>query len=134
MSNLTNTQFLRMERTEAALRLSEATKTAILEASLDCIVPIDPQGIVLDWNPAAARTFGFSAVEEVGQEMAELIIPEQYKPMHRQGLAQAVTSGHDMITGKRMEISARRKNGEEFPVELAITRIGAGPAPLFTGH
>src|SRR5262249_21904416 len=134
MQELSNTQFFRIERTEAALRLSEATKTAILETALDCIVTIDSRGLVVDWNPAAARTFGYPAAEAVGREMAELIIPATLQPKHRQGLARAVSSGHDLLNGKRIEITARRKNGEEFPVELAITRISVGPAPLFTGH
>ena len=134
MPNLTTTQFLRVERTEAALRLSEATKTAILEAALDCIVTIDANGLVLDWNPAAARTFGYSWAEAVGREMAELIVPPRLREMHRNGLARAVSSGQDRITGKRIEITACRKNGEEFPVELAITRIAAGASLLFTGH
>src|SRR5262245_31048219 len=117
---MSDTQFL---RTQAALRLSEATKTAILETALDCIVTIDSQGVVLDWNPAAERTFGYSASEAVGQEMAELIIPEPLQKMHRQGLVRAVSSGEDILSGKRMEVTARRRNGEEFPAELAIMRI-----------
>jgi PAS domain S-box-containing protein len=129
-----NTQFLRQERTEAALRLSEATKTAILDTALDCIVTIDHRGDVVDWNPAAARTFGYSRSEAIGREMADLIIPERMREMHRHGLARAVNTGSDALAGKRMEIVARHKNGQEFPVELAITRIVAGANPLFTGH
>lgn len=133
MSDQTHTQFLRYERTEAALRLSEATKTAILEAALDCIVTIDHKGEVVDWNPAAERTFGYNFSEAIGREMAALIIPDRMQEMHRRGLARAMTSNHELLGGKRIEIVARRKNGEEFPVELAITRI-SGVSPLFTGH
>jgi PAS domain S-box-containing protein len=132
--NTGNTQFLRMERTEAALRLSEATKTAILETALDCIVTIDHRGFVVDWNPAAERTFGHSLAEAVGREMCDLIIPERFRGMHRQGLTRAVMTGKDVLAGQRIEISALRKNGEEFPVELSITRIASDPTPLFTGH
>jgi PAS domain S-box-containing protein len=134
MTEGSNTQFTRIERTEAALRLSEATKSAILDAALDCIVTIDHCGVVVDWNPAAERTFGYSASEAVGCEMADLIIPEPTREMHRRGLARAVSTGQDMLAGKRIEISARRKDGVEIPVELAITRIAARPNPLFTGH
>jgi len=133
-TNTTNTQFLRIERTEAALHLSEATKTAILQTALDCIVTIDHQGFVVDWNPAAERTFGYSPAEAVGREMCDLIIPMRFRGMHQQGLARAVATGQDVLAGRRIEISALRKNGEEFPVELSITRIGAGATPLFTGH
>ena len=119
---------------EAALRLSEATRAAILEAALDCIVTIDHEGRVVDWNPAAEHVFGYRRAEAVGREMAELIIPPELRPVHRAGLARAVTTGHDHMAGRRVEINAMRKNGEVFPVELAITRISAGATPMFTGH
>jgi PAS domain S-box-containing protein len=134
MSESSNTEFHRAGRAEAALRLSEATKTAILETALDCIVTIDHNGCVVDWNAAAERTFGYSRAEAEGREMADLIIPEAMREMHRAGLARAVRSGQDMLAGKRIEILAQRRTGDEFPVELAITRIAAGPNPLFTGH
>ena len=119
---------------EAALRLSEATRAAIFETALDCIVTIDHHGAVVDWNPAAERTFGYSRAEAIGREMAELIIPAELRPMHRAGLARAVTTGVDQMAGRRIEISAMRRNGQTIPVELAITRISGGESPLFTGH
>jgi len=133
-ADTTNTQFLRIKKTEAALHLSEATKTAILATALDCIVTVDHNGFVVDWNPAAEKTFGYSLAEAIGEEMAALIIPVRLREMHRHGLARATATGHDALAGQRMELIAMRKSGEEFPVELAITRIAAGPNPLFTGH
>jgi len=119
---------------EAALRLSEATRAAILETALDCIVTIDRAGRVVDFNPAAEKTFGYSREEAIGQEMAELIIPPRLRGRHRAGLEHAVTSGEDHIVGRRIEITAMRRDGQEFPVELAITRIPTGGPPMFTGH
>jgi PAS domain S-box-containing protein len=119
---------------EAALRLSEATKTAILQTALDCIVTIDRQGRVVDWNPAAEKTFGYSRSETLGREMGQLIIPPELLGTHRAGLSRAVASGHDSMAGRRIEIMACRKSGEVFPVELAITRIATGESLLFTGH
>src|SRR5215212_7009160 len=121
-------------RTEAALRASEALKSAILETAIDAIVTIDHRGRVLDFNPAAAQMFGYSREEAMGQEMAELIIPPHLRERHRHGLSRAVASGQDTIVGQRIEISAVRKSGEEFPVELAITRIRVNGPPIFTGH
>ena len=121
-------------RTEAALRASEALKSAILETALDAIVTIDHQGHILDFNPAAAQMFGYSREEALGQEMAALIIPPHLRERHRHGLGRAVASGKDTIVGQRIEITAVRKGGEEFPVELAITRIRVNGPPIFTGH
>jgi PAS domain S-box-containing protein len=128
----TNTETV--TRTEAALRASEALKTAILQTALDAIVTIDGAGHILDFNPAAEKIFGYTREEALGQEMAQVIIPPHLRERHRVGLARAVTSGQDTIVGQRIEITAIRKSGEEFPVELAITRIQTGGPPIFTGH
>src|SRR4030095_14685250 len=106
------------ERAEAAWRASEALKSAILDTALDCIVTIDHQGRILDFNPAAERTFGYTRSEAIGREMAELIIPPFLRERHRLGRARAVATGRDTIVGQRIEITAMRKGGEEIPVEL----------------
>lgn len=125
----------KQESSAEVLRASEARQAAILATALDCIVTIDHTGRVLDFNPAAERTFGYSRAEAVGREMAELIIPPHLRERHRHGIQRATETGRDTIAGQRIEITAMRKCGEEFPVELAITRIvvECGP-PLFTGH
>ena len=132
MSNGHSTEWV--TRTEAALRASEALKSAILETALDCIVTINHEGRVLDFNPAAEKTFGYTRSEAMGHEMAELIIPPELRERHRIGLARAVGTGKDTIVGQRIEITAIRKSGERFPVELAITRISGHGPPIFTGH
>src|SRR5215475_6912122 len=92
--------------TEAAWRVSEALKSAILDTALDCIVTIDHKGCVLDFNPAAERIFGYSRSEALGREMADLIIPPSLRERHRRGLARAVATGCDTIVGQRIEITA----------------------------
>ncbi len=121
--------------TAEAVGESDARVAAILEAALDAIVVMDHTGLVRDWNPAAERTFGYARQEVLGREMAELIIPPSLRARHRRGLTRAIATGHDTIAGRRVEITAMRRDGEEFPVELAITRIASGAAlPLFAGH
>src|SRR6476469_1387100 len=96
--------------TEAALRRTEAIKSAILDTALDCIVTIDHEGRVVDFNAAAERTFGYSRVEALGQEMGDLIIPLAYREMHRAGLRRAVASGVERMGGRRVEMTAMRKS------------------------
>ena len=134
MPPLSNTEFVEKEKTQAALRASEARTAAILDVALDCIVTIDHHGRVVDWNPAAERTFGYSRGEAVGREMAELIIPPALRERHRLGLGRAVATGQETIIGKRIEITALRADGTEFPVELAVTRIATEGPPLFTAR
>jgi PAS domain S-box-containing protein len=75
------------KQAENALRHSEARKRAILESAMDCIVTMDHQGMVVDWNPASEKTFGFRQEEAAGRDLAELIIPPRFREQHRQGLA-----------------------------------------------
>ena len=121
-------------RLDQTLQQSEARKAAILETALDSIVTIDHTGRVLDFNPAAERTFGFSRAEAIGREMAELIVPPALREAHRSGLARYLATGEGRVLGHRLELTAVRSNGEEFPVELAITRISGKGNAIFTGH
>jgi PAS domain S-box-containing protein len=124
-----------MERTRAeeAVRESEARKTAMLEASLDCIVSMDHAGRVVEFNAAAEQTFGYSASDAVGREMAEIIIPPALREQHRVGLRHYLETGEGPVIGHRLEITGMRADGTEFPVELAITRIELEGPPMFTG-
>jgi len=124
----------RKRQAERELERSEARKGAILRSALDAIITIDHEGRVLEWNPAAEQTFGIDPGHAIGQIMADLIIPEEYREAHRQGLAHFLATGEGPILGQRVEITAFRSSGGTFPVEMAITRIlGDGP-PVFTGH
>ncbi|MGH7845642.1 MAG: PAS domain S-box protein [Candidatus Binatia bacterium] len=119
---------------EHALRESEARKTAILQSALDCIVTIDHDGAVLDFNPAAERTFGYSSAQAARKELAGLIIPLRFRESHRQGLRRCLETDAARVLGKRIEMTALRADGTEFPVELSITRIDLEGSPIFTGY
>jgi PAS domain S-box-containing protein len=127
-------RFIDRRRVDQGLRDSEARNTAILEAALDCIVSMDHEGNITEWNPAAQRTFGFTRSESVGRKMAELIIPPSLRDAHRKGLARYLSTGEGQVIGKRIEITAVRKDGSEFPVELAITPVKSEGPPTFTGY
>jgi PAS domain-containing protein len=64
------------------LRNLEAGKAAILESALDCIVSIDGAGLVVEWNPAAEKTFGWPRDEAVGRLLADLIVPPKLCESH----------------------------------------------------
>ena len=117
-----------------AARESEARKSAILETALDGIVTIDQEGRILEFNSAAEKMFGFSRVEAIGKEMAELIIPAAQRDSHRKGLKHYLVTGEGPVLGRRIELTALRADNVEFPVEVSIARIpGEGPA-MFSGH
>src|ERR1700754_154259 len=96
---------------------------ALLHAALDCVVTMDHTGRVVEWNPAAERTFGWTAAEAAGREMAELIVPPALRERHRAGLERYLHGGDPVVLDRRVEITAQRRDGGEFPCELTITRI-----------
>ena len=116
------------------MRDSEALKGAVLELALDCIVTIDEQSRVVEFNPAAETTFGYARDAVLGREMPDLMIPPEYRERHREGLARYLESGEGPILRRRIEMPAMRADGTIFPVELAITPIRAGGKTRFTAY
>jgi PAS domain S-box-containing protein len=122
------------KRAEQELRRSEARKTAILDSALECIVTIDHEGCITEFNPAAERTFGYRQDEVLGRQLADVIIPPALRARHRQGFARYLATGEARVLGRRIEMTAVRADGSEFPTELAITRIPLDGPPSFTGY
>jgi len=120
------------KRKESAVRASEARNKSVLETSLDCIVMIDAESRILEWNRAAEQTFGYSREEVLNQQLPETIIPPGLREAHRKGMARYLATGEGPVLGKRIEITGMRKNGLEFPVELAVTPISLQGSPHFT--
>ncbi len=115
-----------------ALHHSENRKSAILQASLDAIVTMDHEGRVVDFNRAAERIFGYRNDQAIGEELATLIIPERYRERHRQGMARYLTTGESRVFNQRLELSALRSDGHEFPAELSISTIPGDTPPMFS--
>jgi two-component system, LuxR family, sensor kinase FixL len=110
---------------------SEALKL-LLDTALDAVIVMRGDGVVADWNDRAVRVFGWTREDAVGRVMADLIIPERYREPHRSALTRYLETRRPTVIGQRIEVSAMRKSGEEFPVELSIAPI-PGPAMLFVG-
>jgi PAS domain S-box-containing protein len=104
----------------------------VLQAALDCIVTIDEHSRILEFNPAAEKTFGYRATEVIGRPMAELLIPPAWRERHQAGMDRHLASGEMRMIGRRVEIVAMRSNGSEFPCELTITRLEDNGRPVFT--
>ena len=113
---------------------AESLNRALLESALDCIITIDGEGKILEFNPACERVFGFSRAEAVGKELAKLIIPERFRDQHHRGLAHYLRTGKGPLLGKRVEVNALRRDGSEILVELAITPCKIGGATFFTAY
>jgi PAS domain S-box-containing protein len=127
-------QYIGRKRTESALREGEARLRAMLNSALDCIVSMDEEGLICEFNPAAEVTFGYRRAEVLGKNLAEIMIPERHRAAHRAGLMRYLTSAEARMLGKRVQMTAMRRDGAEFPVELTVTVVHRQSRPLFTAY
>ncbi len=95
----------------------------VLDTANDAFISIDAGTRVLQWNAQAEVTFGWSRPEVLGRPLDELIIPERFAEAHRKGLARFLETGEGPILFKLIELTARRRTGEEFPIELTISPL-----------
>src|SRR5260370_35768246 len=98
---------------------------------MDAIVTMDQDGRIVEFNPAAEKMFGHQRAEAIGKELGLLIVP--FQETQRNDLSRYLLTGEGPALGKRLELSALRADGSEFPVELAVTRIHWDGPPIFTG-
>jgi PAS domain S-box-containing protein len=124
--------YVERQRADVRVERSRELHAATVAAALDCIITIDAAGHVVDFNPAARETFGYTREEAIGAELGALIVPPELREAHREGIARAVHTGESRILGKRLELTGMRKDGSRFPAELTVVRI-PGPETLFTG-
>lgn len=125
-----------IDRHRAAMALSESEtrKGAILETALDSIIKMDEHGRVVEWNPAAENTFGYTRPQALGKVLCDLIIPQPLREAHRRGIAHFLSAGNGPILNKRIEVTALHADGREFPVELAVVPVILGNRTLFIAY
>lgn len=104
-----------------------------LNALLDAIVVMRPDGSIQQWNDAAERLFGWRRDQAIGRMFADLCIPEEFRPAHVAGLARWRDTGEEVITGRRLELPALRSDGRSIEIELTVTRAEGWAGPVFVG-
>ena len=95
----------------------------LIDTAMDAVVQINEQGIVINWNKQAEIIFGWPLNEALGQKLHHLIIPEQYREQHIKGIKRYLATKKMTVLGKRIEITAKHRDGHKFPIELAISPI-----------
>ena len=110
-------------RQAQAIQESEERLRLTIDTALDAVINADARGVITGWNAQAELIFGLSRAEALGQALDQTIIPEAYRDAHRQGLAHYLSTGEGPVLNERIEISALRRDGTEFPVELAIVPV-----------
>src|SRR5437867_120031 len=137
------------------LRESEARRAAILDTALDSVIAMDHQGRIVDFNPAAERTFGYRRDEVIGKTLAETIVPPSLRESHRRGLAKHLETGEGPVLGRttpdiglwsdptaregllqklragepvrNVELTLRTKSGKTRHVIVAVETLSLGP-------
>ncbi|MGA2227282.1 MAG: PAS domain S-box protein, partial [Syntrophobacteraceae bacterium] len=110
-----------LREANAALELAHNRKKAITDSARDAIMMMDPEGMVTYWNPAAERILGYTQEEAIGQDLHRLLAPERFHAAHYAALPKFLETGHGPVVGITRELAARRKDGEEIPVELSLS-------------
>jgi len=119
-------------RQAQAILESEERLRLTIGTALDAVISADSRGVITDWNAQAEIIFGRTRAEAVGRVLAETIIPLAYRDAHRIGLAHYLDTGEGPVLNRRIEISALRRDGTEFPIEIAIVPIRSEDGVTFS--
>lgn len=118
----------------SASQLEIMLRNAVIDQALDCVVIIDGDGGIIEFNPAACNTFGYKREDTIGLNLADVLVPERYRDMHRNGMERYKRTGDGPVIGTRIEIEALCADGSEIPVELAITPVECRGEHYFTAY
>ena len=132
-----NQTSVRLHEGQSALAASESRNRAITEASLDSIVTIGEDGLILEYNPAAERTFGIPAREAIGQRAVALLFPERIRDAQTQALLDLLADTQAGTLAQRTEAIAVRHTGSgpvEFPAEVALVAVHSAGRRLITAY
>lgn len=97
---------------------------SVLDAATDAIVTIDARGTIQTFSKGAEAMFGYSAGEAIGQNVS-LLMGSPYRENHAGYLRRYLETREPRLLGRTRELRARRKNGEEFPIQLSVTEVPA---------
>jgi PAS domain S-box-containing protein len=111
---------------------SEARLRAIIDSALDAVVTTDAESVITGWSAHAESMFGWRADEALGRTLGETIIPPRHREAHRAGVRRYLQTGEGPILNQRIEITALRRDGREFPVELTVAPARWGGEVVFS--
>ncbi|MGA7444571.1 MAG: PAS domain S-box protein [Candidatus Sulfotelmatobacter sp.] len=120
------------KREESALRYSEENHRLVVETAPDAVISIDESGAILFANPATVRIFGYDPTELIGKPLT-VLMPEFLRKLHEKGFSRYLATGQRHINWQGTELTALRKNGQEFPVEISFGELSRDGHKVFTG-
>ncbi len=121
-------------QTLALIERDAALRNAVIDAALDCIIMMDQDGRIVEFNPAAEKVFGYSRDEAIGAKLADLVVPEDLRGAHSSGLSRYLKTGEHKVLNQRVEVPAVNKAGDKLLVELAISPVEFDGQTFFSGY
>jgi diguanylate cyclase (GGDEF)-like protein/PAS domain S-box-containing protein len=120
------------EQFKGKLLESEEISRLVLENSLDAIINMNSEGLVIEWSGAAHKMFGYKREDALGQKLSNLIIPVRDREAHIKGMNRVIATNQSNMTGRRVEVSALRSDDTEIPVEMSVAKIETGNLVFFS--
>jgi PAS domain S-box-containing protein len=124
-------ELIEHQRTEEALRFSEAQFRSVVHTAIDSVILADTRGVITEWNRGAEAIFGYARDEIIGQPV-EIIIPERYREACKRGFARVLSSGESTLAGRIVELEGLRRDGTIFPIELSLNSWHVGGQMYFS--
>ena len=121
-----------LDRSEAIVRDSERRMRLVLDSAHDAFVAIDAKGRIVEWNARAEAVFGWPRSEAVGRDLADTIIPTDYRGEHRRGIERYLAGGTTRLLGKCVEMVGLHRSGTQFPIEIAATAVATDDRIAFS--
>lgn len=113
------------KKAEEALQDSEELFRTISTSAQDGIIMINNEGKISYWNKAAKKIFGYTKQEAIGKNAHLFLGPKKYHEAYKKGFSKFKKTGKGPVIGRTLEISAIRKDGMEFPIELSVSAVKA---------
>lgn len=117
---------------QAALSQSEARLRNLIASSLDAIITVTTDDLILEWNHEAERLFGWSAAEAIGEKLSEILVPYAQRESYRAALRHVAAGGRASFPTRRFESIAVSREGREFPIEVTVVATEWGDQVVIT--
>jgi PAS domain S-box-containing protein len=126
------TDITERQHEESARRYSEEKHRLVVETANDAIISMDHTGTIQFANPASTRIFGYDPAELIGEPLT-VLMPKFMRELHDNGFRRYLDTGQRHINWQGTELTALRKNGQEFPVEISFGELTRDGHKIFTG-
>ncbi|OQW33065.1 MAG: hypothetical protein A4E19_06890 [Nitrospira sp. SG-bin1] len=124
--------FVERTEVEAALHENEARTSLIIDTALDAVMTMDRAGRITEWNAQAEQIFGWSAHEVIGRDVADTIFPPSHRAGYREYVQRLVEFRDAPMTNRLVEMIGFRRDGSEFPIEIAMTPLAIEGSVIFS--